>query len=138
MKLPARAEMKSRRDCLKIAQGKRLPRQSSERRRDSESATLGNVRPSTIPLSSALSRRSGDEGGRRGKGRGGHLHPEFIVAEEEWLLYPIGRPGTAERGPAGPAPSGGTWRRLVLWEAGGEIPEKSPPDPISASYLHTQ
>jgi hypothetical protein len=34
------------------------------------------------------------------------------VAEKEWLLNPLGLPGTAGRGPACP----------VVWEAGGEIP----------------
>ena len=36
----------------------------------------------------------------------------ITVAEKEWLLYPLGLPGTAGRGPACP----------VVWEAGGEIP----------------
>jgi hypothetical protein len=34
----------------------------------------------------------------------------ITVAEKEWLLYPLGLPGTAGRGPA----------CLVVWEAGGE------------------
>ena len=36
----------------------------------------------------------------------------IIVAEKEWLLYPLGLPGTAGRGPACP----------VVWEPGAAMP----------------
>ena len=46
-----------------------------------------------------------------------------IVAEKEWLLYPLGLPGTAVCGPAGQAcPAVALQRRRMVWEAGGEIP----------------
>ena len=48
-----------------------------------------------------------------------------IVAEKEWLLYPLGLPGTAGRGPACP----------VVWEAGGAIP---PPTRLAAVALTSE
>ena len=40
------------------------------------------------------------------------------MAEKEWLLYPLGLPGTAGRGPARPM----AWE---AWEAGGKIPPRT-------------
>ena len=48
----------------------------------------------------------------------------ITVAEKAWLLYPLGLPGTAGRGPACP----------VVWEAGGEIP---PPTRLDALMGHS-
>jgi len=55
----------------------------------------------------------------------------ITVAEKEWLLYPLGLPGTAGRGPACP----------MAWEAGGEIPPPTRLDHVLtlsllAVYLH--
>ena len=59
----------------------------------------GRTRPSVV-----LSRS--DEADRRS------YRAAITMAGKEWLLYPLGLPGTAGRGPACP----------VVWEAGGEIP----------------
>ena len=48
----------------------------------------------------------------------------IIVAEKEWLLYPLGLPGTAGRGPACP----------VVWE-GSSGAHPLPPIPISSGCV---
>ena len=57
----------------------------------------------------------------RGSRRAEHW-AAIIVAEKEWLLYPLGLHGTAGRGPGCP----------VVWEAGGEIP---PPTRLARMFM---